>query len=56
MAANEDTTVINQAGQRIFLEGDTDYDPKLYIPSKDYIPDEATPNIEQAIRDFSSEL
>jgi hypothetical protein len=56
MAANEDSIVINQSGQRIFLEGDTDYDPKLYLPSTDYIPDDTTPQIEQAIRDFSSGL
>lgn len=56
MATNEDSIVINQAGQRLFLEGDTNYDPKLYLPSKDYIPDEANPTIEKAIRDFSTNL
>ena len=56
MAANEDSIVINQSGQRIFLEGDTDYDPKLYLPSTDYIPAATTPQIEQAIRDFSTGL
>ncbi len=33
-----------------------DYDPKLYIKSQSFVPDDAPPQIEQGIRDFKSKL
>jgi hypothetical protein len=56
MAASEDSIVINQSGQRIFLEGDTEYDPKLYLPNPDYTPNHADPKIEQALVNFADRL
>lgn len=47
---------ISPTGQPLYLENNTDYDPKLYIPSTDYEPTEAPPDVEQALRDFSDRL
>jgi hypothetical protein len=37
-------------------DGDSDYDPKLYIPSIGYEPPKATPELEQALQDFGTAL
>jgi hypothetical protein len=46
--------VDNQGRQHTLLQ--TGYDPKLYIPSQEYIPNEASPLIEQALDTFESQL
>ncbi|MGL4350199.1 MAG: hypothetical protein ACRCT2_06465, partial [Plesiomonas shigelloides] len=37
-------------------DGDSDYDPKLYIPSIGYDPPVAKPELEQALQDFGTAL
>ena len=40
----------------LHVDGDTDYDPKLYIPSPNYTPPLATKQIEAALTQFETQL
>jgi hypothetical protein len=48
-------TVVDRTGRILTLKS-PGYDPKLYIKSQDYEPQEATPELEQAIDHFESEI
>ena len=56
MATSIDSIAINPTGQQIQLEGDTEYDPKLYIPSIDFTPEPASPAIEAALQELTAKL
>ena len=50
------STVISPTGQHLHLESDTDYDPKLYIPSIGYTPPQASPALEAALLELTAKL
>jgi hypothetical protein len=56
MASPTTSIVTNPNGQTIHLDGDTEYDPKLYIPAIDFTPRETSPAIEAALHEFTAKL